>query len=57
LIDLLFPEIVYFVVGFTLGIGFESWSRNVMTKRRLDKLVDLTQNDIIESRRLSERER
>ena len=27
MIDVLFPEIVYFVVGFVLGIGFEAWSR------------------------------
>jgi len=56
LIDILFPEIVYFVVGFTLGIGFEAWSRKKVLKRRQRLEDDLMQNDIIQSRSLQGRQ-
>ena len=55
MIDLIFPEIVYFVVGFTLGIGFEAWSRKKVLKRRQRLEDDLMQNDIIQSRSLQGR--
>ena len=56
MIDILFPEIVYFVVGFTLGIGFEAWSRKKVLKRRQRLEDDLMQNDIIQSRSLQGRQ-
>jgi hypothetical protein len=55
LIDLFFPEIVYLMVGFTLGIGFEAWSRKKVLKRRERLEDDLAQSDIIMSRSLQGR--